>query len=677
MVGITNDFLATYAADAGIPKTASPLPRYNNRHYNIIVVGLGHRGYKTFFKNLIDSPSISITAACDVDPVKRQVVTEKHPKIPVYSSLEKLLQTHKPDFAIVAVPHRFHADCTLTLAQAGIPILKEKPASNSLAEYQQLVSLPVRMGVTLQKRFEPRFVHFRNFLPLVGEVVSVRATIAVNCMQPDDADWRVEDEVGVAEDMGSHMLDMMVWLFGKPSSLVGYKSNLTPHRPTVRDDVSQVIMQWNETNIVGHLYSSRRAHRKEESIVVAGTTGTLCLDDNTITHFDSHAKQTLQLTDSLDKTAIIRNMCEQFGDYAYGLAEYPTSLANLADTVAIVESAKASLVNRSVVDVASFSPKVPGAVPSPRKEQQLVNGHGPKPKPKATDQRFTLNTGAKMPAIGLGTRKPKKPAQVYQAVLAALKAGYRHIDTAYSYQNEHQVGQAIRDSGIPRDQIWITTKLDNRWHNRVEKAISTSLDSLGTDYVDLYLMHWPSSTSPDDPLKSIPDWNFIKTWEEMQKLPASGRVRNLGVSNFNIVNLERLSHDPSCKIVPAVNQIELHPYWPSQGLLQYCSQNNIHCTAYSPLGSGKMSDLYEEKSLLDIAEKHNKTPQQILIKWGLQRGYSVIPKSVTEERIIANFALNDWQLADEEINALLSIGKRSKISKDNWLPQRVFFSEDA
>lgn len=198
MVGITNDFLATYAADAGIPKTTSPPPRYNNRHYNIIVVGLGHRGYKTFFKSLIDSPSISITAACDVDPVKRQVVTEKHPKIPVYSSLEKLLQTHKPDFAIVSVPHRFHADCTLTLAQAGIPILKEKPASNSLAEYQQLVSFPVRMGVTLQKRFEPRFVHFRNFLPLVGEVVSVRATIAVNCMQPDDADWRVEDEVGVA-----------------------------------------------------------------------------------------------------------------------------------------------------------------------------------------------------------------------------------------------------------------------------------------------------------------------------------------------------------------------------------------------------------------------------------------------------------------------------------------------
>ncbi|GAM41385.1 hypothetical protein TCE0_042r14466 [Talaromyces pinophilus] len=156
-----------------------------------------------------------------------------------------------------------------------------------------------------------------------------------------------------------------------------------------------------------------------------------------------------------------------------------------------------------------------------------------------TKKTFTLNTGDKIPAIGLGTWQ-SKPNEVREAVEAALLAGYRHIDTALAYGNEHEVGQGIRDSGVPREQIWITTKLDNTWHHRVQDGINSSLSSLGVDYVDLYLVHWPSSTDPNDKKKHLPDWDFIKTWEEMQKLPATGKVRNIGVSNFGIKNLERL-----------------------------------------------------------------------------------------------------------------------------------------
>src|ERR1700761_1505955 len=133
--------------------------------------------------------------------------------------------------------------------------------------------------------------------------------------------------------------------------------------------------------------------------------------------------------------------------------------------------------------------------------------------------------GGKIPAVGLGTWQ-SPPNQVRIAVKAALDAGYRHIDTALAYGNEHEVGQGIKDSGVPRDQIWITTKLDNTWHHVVEEGITSSLKSLDTDYIDLYLMHWPSSTDPKDKEKHLPDWDFVKTWAEMQKLPASGRVRS-------------------------------------------------------------------------------------------------------------------------------------------------------
>jgi len=244
-----------------------------------------------------------------------------------------------------------------------------------------------------------------------------------------------------------------------------------------------------------------------------------------------------------------------------------------------------------------------------------------------------------------------------------------------AYGNEAEVGEGIKLSGVPREEIWITTKLDNPWHKRVEEGIESSLKSLGVDYVDLYLMHWPSSTDPTDLKKHYPDWNFIDTWRELQKIPASGRAKNIGVSNFGIKNLEKLLNDPSCKIVPAVNQIELHPNNPSPKLVAYNTSKGIHSTGYSCLGSTG-SPLYKDQNLLKLAENKGKTVQQVLLMWGLQHGWSVIPKTVNKERIIANFQLDDWSLTEEEIKTIDALPDRFKVCGDDWLPVKVFFGDD-
>ncbi|MCJ1321461.1 hypothetical protein MMC15_006806 [Xylographa vitiligo] len=293
---------------------------------------------------------------------------------------------------------------------------------------------------------------------------------------------------------------------------------------------------------------------------------------------------------------------------------------------------------------------------------------------EVTKKTFTLNTGEKIPAIGLGTWQ-SKPNEVTEAVKIALKKGYRHIDTALAYGNEAEVGKGIKESGVPRNEIWLTTKLDNTWHHRVTAGIDSSLKDLGTDYVDLYLMHWPSSTDPTDTSKHLPDWNFIKTWQELQKLPATGKVRNIGVSNFGIKNLEKLLNDPSCKTVPAVNQVELHPNCPSPKLVQYCKEKGIHCTGYSCLGSTN-SPLYKDATLLKMAEKKGKTPQQLLLAWGIQKGWSVIPKSVSKERIEKNFELDGWELSSQEVHELDNLPDRFKVCGDGWLPVKVFFGDD-
>ncbi|KAI1437231.1 aldo/keto reductase family protein [Xylaria sp. CBS 124048] len=293
---------------------------------------------------------------------------------------------------------------------------------------------------------------------------------------------------------------------------------------------------------------------------------------------------------------------------------------------------------------------------------------------KHTSKTYTLASGDKIPAIGLGTwQSPKN--ETTHAVKAALDAGYRYIDTAYAYGNESEVGEGVRLSGVPREQIWITTKLDNPWHKRVTEGIEASLKNLGMEYVDLYLMHWPSSTRHDDLSKHYDDWNFIDTWREMQKLLGTGKVRNIGVSNFGITNLEKLLNDPSCKVKPSVNQIELHPNNPSPKLVAYCKEKGIHCTGYSCLGSTN-SPLYKDPHVLALAEKKGKTPQQCLLQWGIQNGWDVIPKSVTKERIEANFALDGWALTDEELATLSSLKDRFKVCDDAWLPVKVFFGDD-
>ncbi|KND89555.1 Glycerol 2-dehydrogenase (NADP(+)) [Tolypocladium ophioglossoides CBS 100239] len=292
---------------------------------------------------------------------------------------------------------------------------------------------------------------------------------------------------------------------------------------------------------------------------------------------------------------------------------------------------------------------------------------------KQTTRTHTLNTGDKMPVVGLGTWR-SGPHQVQSAVEAALRAGYRHIDTAAAYGNEAEVGAGIKASGVPRGDIWLTTKLNNPDHKDVAGALAQSLERLGTDYVDLYLMHWPSSTDPADLERHYADWDFRDTWREMQKLVGSGKVRNIGVSNFETTNLQKLLSDPSCKIVPAVNQIELHPGYPSPQLVALNTSKGIHTTGYSCLGS-QDSPFYADATLLKLAEAKGRTPQQVLLMWGLQKGWSVIPKSVTPARIEANFQLDGWELTDEEVKAVDGISAaigEYKVCDDEWLPIRVF-----
>ncbi|KAL2267194.1 hypothetical protein VTJ83DRAFT_4471 [Remersonia thermophila] len=294
---------------------------------------------------------------------------------------------------------------------------------------------------------------------------------------------------------------------------------------------------------------------------------------------------------------------------------------------------------------------------------------------KNTTKTFPLNTGHEIPAIGLGTWQ-SSPGDVAAAVAAALQAGYRHIDTAFAYGNEREVGEGIRRSGVPRDQIWVTTKLDNAWHKRVGEALDRSLENLGLEHVDLYLVHWPSSTVPGSGGKQhYEDWDFVDTWREMQKLVGTGKVKTIGVSNFGIKNLERLLSDPSCKIVPAVNQIELHPANPSPKLVAYCREKGIHCSGYSPLGSSG-SLLNTNPTLAAIAKDKNRSIQQVLLAWGLQKGWSVLPKSVTPQRIEANFDLDGWSLTEEEVAKIDAIQDRFKICGDGWLPVKVFFGDD-
>ncbi|KAG7874408.1 hypothetical protein KL938_005023 [Ogataea parapolymorpha] len=290
-----------------------------------------------------------------------------------------------------------------------------------------------------------------------------------------------------------------------------------------------------------------------------------------------------------------------------------------------------------------------------------------------------LNTGASIPSVALGCWQ-SSPEDTYTSVLAALKAGYRHIDTAHVYRNEADVGRAIKDSGVPRESLFITTKLWNTNHRDPLAALNGSLERLGMDYVDLYLVHWPVplvKPSPDAKEQWFPkdpnnpekfhndkDWDFVKTWELVQQLPKD-KARAVGVSNMSKTNLEKLLAAPTTKVVPAANQVEMHPFYPRHQLLEYCKQKGIVVEAYSPLGSAG-SPLLKDEDIIALADKKGISPACLLISWALHRDTVVLPKSVTPSRIEANIKVVD--LDDETADAISALYKTKgrRILNADW-----------
>ncbi|KAG8984536.1 hypothetical protein FRB90_005249 [Tulasnella sp. 427] len=276
---------------------------------------------------------------------------------------------------------------------------------------------------------------------------------------------------------------------------------------------------------------------------------------------------------------------------------------------------------------------------------------------------FTLNDGNKIPAVGLGCWMGGRGAgkRCEEMIRKALKLGYRHFDTAAHYGNEESTGKALRESGIPRSEIFLTTKLGGDSHGRVREAFEESLARLDLEYIDLYLMHWPSAQDPVTGRIFEPDESpaYVETWKDIEKLLDTGKVKSIGVSNFSIKTLEVLL--PEAKIVPAVNQVQIHPYLPQQDLLAYCSSKCIHITAFTPLGQAN-SPIIADETVKRVAEKAGITAGQVLLSWGVQRGISVIPKSEKEERLRNNLAI--VKLDDEDFEAIENLHKQPGKHRD-------------
>ncbi|KKY29989.1 putative aldehyde reductase 1 [Diaporthe ampelina] len=280
-------------------------------------------------------------------------------------------------------------------------------------------------------------------------------------------------------------------------------------------------------------------------------------------------------------------------------------------------------------------------------------------------EHFKLNNGLTVPAVGLGTWQ-SKPNEVKNAVELALKSGYRHVDAAAVYDNEKEVGEGIKASGVPRKDIFLTSKLWNTHHKGedVEKAVDTSLADLQTDYLDLYLIHWPVSFRRINDTERFPideqtygvdviDVPIIETWRAMEALVKKGKIRTIGVSNFSIAKINEIWD--AAEIKPAVNQVELHPYFAQPELVRWSQDKGIVVEAYSPLGNNiyGLPMAIEDPAIIQLAEKLGKTPAQIVLSWIVQRGIVALTKSVTPSRIKSNLEVFELPAdAFEKVNSL-------------------------
>ena len=271
------------------------------------------------------------------------------------------------------------------------------------------------------------------------------------------------------------------------------------------------------------------------------------------------------------------------------------------------------------------------------------------------DEMITLHNGVEMPQLGFGVFKVKNGSETVESVKKALEAGYRAIDTAAIYENEEGVGQAVRESGIAREELFITSKVWNtdQGYESTLKAFDASLERLGMDYLDLYLIHWPGKDK------------YLDTWKALEKLYKDGKVKAIGVSNFHVHHLENLLANSEIK--PVINQIELHPYLSQVEIRDYCEKHEIKVEAWSPLGRGTLLD---EPTINHIAKKHGKTAAQVIIRWHLQHDIVVIPKSITPSRIEENAQVFDFSLSLNEMNQIDALNRNERTGSN---PDELLF----
>ncbi len=272
---------------------------------------------------------------------------------------------------------------------------------------------------------------------------------------------------------------------------------------------------------------------------------------------------------------------------------------------------------------------------------------------------ITLNNGIEIPQLGFGVYQVP-PDDTKEATLKALEVGYRHIDTAQMYRNEKGVGQAVRESGLDRADVFVTSKLNNGFHAHDDalKAFDSSLERLGFDYLDLFLIHWP--------LPGL-DVQFVETWGALEEIYASGRAKSIGVSNFQPGHLRRVIAEGT--VVPAVNQVEVHPYLTQDEVRATNSENGVATESWSPIAQGLVLD---DPVITNIAKTYGKTPAQVVLRWHIQRGDIVFPKSVTPARVQENFELFDFELSASDLGFISALNKDQRTGPNpdefNWIP---------